>query len=282
MNGQTVSFGAAWRKQASALINQKHPSKDGDSAWLESRTRSSYYCPTDGCRHPADHETSSQQDQGINMGYFSWKTHDTDESIFNHHAQQFEGQGQPALRLPDMALLPQLINPSPTTDLQRFANTLVETLVMRYDGHHNALIEQEYEGYGVFGGLDAHGVRALLNAPFLLGAGANLDNGGIESALSGIQTAYAEKLRKVESLAMLTDADTSALDEVLAAITDDQALRCASIYQSQVDGMPFGLQFTFQEPPSAFQPNAALSADCPNQGYFEWDADLCDEDDCTP
>lgn len=80
------------------------------------------------------------------MGFFSWKTQDTGESIFNVFAEEDWGA-------------------------QRFP-------VVMTDNSGNQWIEDEYEGYGVFGGKDFYELLAEMN-------GETGREAGIGIALSG-------------------------------------------------------------------------------------------------
>lgn len=71
------------------------------------------------------------------MGFFSWKTADTGETIWNHYAAS---QGAPACR---------------------------SVFLLQPDGAE-PIEEPRYEGYGVFGGVDAAAWLAIRNVPHLL------------------------------------------------------------------------------------------------------------------
>lgn len=68
------------------------------------------------------------------MGFFSWKTADTGESIANIHAQTSTSRVRP---------------------------------VYLYKPKGGWIKETSYDGYGVFGGRDAHALLAYWNAPQL-------------------------------------------------------------------------------------------------------------------
>jgi hypothetical protein len=76
------------------------------------------------------------------MGFFSWKTQDTDETIWNKHSDQH-----------------------------------TETVYM-HDNKGNVWQEDNYEGYGEFGGKDYYDLLAEMN--------------GLEGREAGIDLAYAQ------------------------------------------------------------------------------------------
>lgn len=140
------------------------------------------------------------------MGFFSWKTSDTEESIWN----SFTTKCRP---------------------------------VYLYCPNGEIIEEKEYEGYVVFGGLDAYGLLAMWN----------------------------REVEGAEPMFSYSEPDPAFIEYI-------ESVRDAGISLAfSGKEIKFPLKFSFSKNRS--YPALAAAQDCPNQGYFgcEWEEE--EEDD---
>ena len=210
----------------------------------------------------------------------TWLTHDTKTPIFSANSALAADQGRVFLKLPTEAQLADFIKPNPGgAPLLHVANDLVKALVYTHSAEGGFISEPAYQGDGLIGGLDAHGLAAVLNLPSML-TGGLLAKEHAEDALREVMKFHDVEFARVASLvfkaASSADDLRMAQRETLKGLGPvTHGLRdLGELVHSFDDMLPdvgytarYGLQFSFE--PGAYDPDAGWSTPCDEDDIAE-------------